>query len=341
MAFAPGRQNIFLSLFIFHGGYAIIRGKGRRGQGPRNGIGGNDEVHIAISGRLGSGKSTICKLLSAQHGFEVYSTGSIQREIALQKKISTLELNLLSAQDRGLDFMIDEAVARISAQRAREVMIFDSRMAWKFALHAFKVFVTVDPVVAADRVMRAARGAEELYADAEDARRQLIERAKLENARFQQIYGVDNFDYSNYHLVLDSSCAPPELLARMIYAKFTQYIEDTNDVADEPRNEILLSPTSLFPMKTIGPVYRELLSDFMAEQKYREPISIAVVDGYHYIVDGHYRALAALLNKEPFVQVRMAPLDAEDWLGQMGAGATAGFQAFEDAGAFRYASYPA
>ena len=48
-------------------------------------------MHITITGNLGSGKSTICKLLNEKYQFEIYSTRS--RELARQMNMTTLELN--------------------------------------------------------------------------------------------------------------------------------------------------------------------------------------------------------------------------------------------------------
>jgi len=180
-------------------------------------------MHITITGRLGSGKSTICKILSEAHGFLLYSTGAIQREIAQQHKISTLEMNNLMASDLSFDYALDDAVNKISVDRASETIIFDSRMAWHFAVNSFKVFVTVDPLVAAQRVMRDPRGEVEAYADLEDAKTKLTERAKLENERFIEIYGVDYFDYSNYDLIIDSTNATPEELVDLVYYKFVEF----------------------------------------------------------------------------------------------------------------------
>ena len=39
---------------------------------------------ITISGALGSGKSTVMKLLAADLGYDTYSTGAAQRKIALK-----------------------------------------------------------------------------------------------------------------------------------------------------------------------------------------------------------------------------------------------------------------
>lgn len=182
-------------------------------------------MHISIAGQLGSGKSTVCQLLKARHGYQIYSTGEIQRALARKENISTLEMNkaITEAQDND----IDAATTRISIEKSQagEVVIFDSRMAWKFAQNSYRVFVTVDPQEAARRVMSHARGQEETYATQQEACEKLIQRAQLENDRFKKIYNVDNLDPNNYDLVIDSTNLTPDQLADTIYEKYCLAIQ--------------------------------------------------------------------------------------------------------------------
>ena len=39
-------------------------------------------MQIAFSGRRGSGKSTVCAILRDVYGYEIYSTGTVQRKVA-------------------------------------------------------------------------------------------------------------------------------------------------------------------------------------------------------------------------------------------------------------------
>ena len=82
-------------------------------------------MHITMAGKLGSGKSTIARLLNERHGFEIYSTGKIQRELARNFGVSTLEMNKLMSQDTKYDHMIDDEVTRISVERAEDKLLFD------------------------------------------------------------------------------------------------------------------------------------------------------------------------------------------------------------------------
>ena len=181
---------------------------------------------ISITGKLGSGKSTICYLLKDRYGFEIYSTGAFQREVARKMGITTLELNKRLREDPSLDYVIDDAVKQLSIERAKDKLIFDSRMAWHFAEKSFKIFLTIDPREAARRVMLNQRGSEEFYANEDEACEKLIERSQVEQARFMQIYGVDYYDFNNFDLIVDTTSRTPDEIINIIVAAYQSYVAD-------------------------------------------------------------------------------------------------------------------
>lgn len=183
-------------------------------------------MHISITGKLGSGKSTVCHMIRDTYGYEIFSTGAIQREVARERGITTLELNRLMETDHSLDNIIDTTTTKLSRERKGDKLIFDSRMAWHFAENTFKIFLTIDPAVAAARVMANQRGDEEKYATVEEARDGLIERSRVEQARFIQLYGVDYYDFNNYNLVVDTSRRTPEEVVSIIWSAFQAYEKD-------------------------------------------------------------------------------------------------------------------
>ena len=110
-------------------------------------------MHITLTGNLGSGKSTICKILKGEYGFEIYSTGTVQRKLAEEMNLTVLEMNQLMCTDPKYDNMIDDATAKLSRENRDKNIVFDSRLAWHFVEQSFKVFLMVSLDVAANRVM--------------------------------------------------------------------------------------------------------------------------------------------------------------------------------------------
>ena len=199
-------------------------------------------MHITLTGNLGSGKSTVCKLLTQQYGFELFSTGKVIREIADEMGISVLEMNELMSKDHKYDHMIDDKTAAISRENPDRNILFDSRLAWHFVEKSFKVFLSVDLAEAARRVFAdASRGEVESYKSEEDAAEQLAARAANEDARYEELYGIHYFDFNNYNLVLDSSYAKPEVIAAVLMREAV----DRSGEKPEKRGRMLISPKRL------------------------------------------------------------------------------------------------
>ncbi len=181
---------------------------------------------MSITGMLGSGKSTVCCIINKKFGFEVYSTGTINREYARTLGIDVNELGERLKTDHSLDNQIDSTVTRISKERKNDKLIFDSRMAWHFAENTFKIFLTIDPMEAAIRVMKNQRGEEERYSSVEEAKEKLIARSVCERERFMQIYGVDYYDYNNFNIIIDTTSRSPEEIVSLIMENYESYCND-------------------------------------------------------------------------------------------------------------------
>lgn len=248
-------------------------------------------MQIAFSGRLGSGKSTVCAILREKYGYEIYSTGTVQRKVAEEMGISTLELNERMMKDPELDHIIDDAVVKLSREKAGADIVYDSRMAWHFAENTFKVYMYVEPYVAAQRVFAADRGNVEKYESVQDAHDQLIARSNEENKRFKAIYNVDNFDYSNYDLIIDSTSATPEDIAEAI-------ADGAKAFAEKPFDGTLLkiSPYVIFPTKPYG-------------TEDGDEIRVVLKNGYHFCLSGHSKLAALQLGGANFAEAKFAKDD--------------------------------
>ncbi|MCR4682581.1 MAG: cytidylate kinase family protein [Clostridiales bacterium] len=184
-------------------------------------------MHISITGRLGSGKSTVAKIIAEKYGYEIVSTGTALRNIAASLGMTALEFNRLMTSDPKYDYMIDRETRRISVERAGEKIIYDSRMAWNFAVNSFKVYLYVNTEVSAKRILGdGTRGSVESYRDIGDAIAQINERMNEENRRYSMIYGVDNLDLRNYDCVIDTEFRSCEEVAELIMSEFASFSAD-------------------------------------------------------------------------------------------------------------------
>lgn len=183
-------------------------------------------MNITITGNLGSGKSSIGKVLK-EKGYEIVSTGNIFRELAMQKGLSVEEFNKQVNEatrkgDRSVDQMIDDTTAKIG--RERDNIMFDSRLAWNFVPDSFKVFVITDIDEASRRVFNdSVRANSESYESQDACKKALVHRQEMESVRFKEIYQIDYYDMSNYNLVIESTNAAPAEIAAEILEKMEEY----------------------------------------------------------------------------------------------------------------------
>lgn len=172
---------------------------------------------ISIAGDLGSGKSSVAKRICEKLPFEYFSTGMLQRKLAAQKGMNTLELNYFSETTDDIDNYIDAYLKDIDKGEGDYVL--DSRLAWFFVKRSFKVYLSVQPEIAALRVLSDSKRINEPEAEDLESRIQtLLERQEVENRRFKKLYNIDCRNFSNYDLVIDTSDLSVEETADLIIA---------------------------------------------------------------------------------------------------------------------------
>jgi cytidylate kinase len=172
---------------------------------------------IVVNGDLGSGKSTVSTLLAQRLGIRRISVGDLYREMARQRGVTALQLNLRAELDDKIDHYVDRLQSDIAMSGER--LVVDSRLAWFFFRDALKVHLIIDPTVAASRVLGRPESSVEGYASVAEARERLAQRSESERVRFIDRYGADKTRLRNYDLVCDSTRATPEdIVARVVEA---------------------------------------------------------------------------------------------------------------------------
>ena len=177
---------------------------------------------MSISGDIGSGKTAVSRRLQKATGYPLYSTGGLQRQIATRYGMTTLELNKYAETHPEIDDEIDGESIRLG--RTDEAFIIDSRIAWHFIPHSFKVYLSVDLDESARRILGDERQGES-YDDLETARAEILKRRRSEVERFRKIYGIDLSDLGNYDLVVDTSHATPDEVADDVLRAFRAWAE--------------------------------------------------------------------------------------------------------------------
>lgn len=248
---------------------------------------------IAISGDLGSGKSTVGRLLAAELGLRFLSTGEIHRSIAAKQQISTLQLNRLAETDSTIDDEVDSALIKLNT--SGEALVVDSRMAWWFISNAVSVHLTVDPRVGGTRAYGRHDQPSEQYATAQEAIESTKSRAQSEQLRFWSLYGVRVERLRNYDVVIDSTSATPREIVDCILGFLLS--TDKRDTSTKP---ILLAidPKRVYPTElvtTLRNLDKELMT-ILADPKHLQGHPIPVCYSYPYFaaLDGHKRLSSAI-----------------------------------------------
>jgi CMP/dCMP kinase len=237
----------------------------------------------------------VAHVLGGLLGLDVVSTGSIQRRLAQERGMTTLEFNLHSEANPGLDDLIDGHL--IALQDSTQEVIVDSRMAWFFLPESLKVYLIVDPIIGTSRVLSDNhRVATESYADQERAYEEIRRRQESEKKRFLSKYGVDYTRFANYDLVVDTSHVTPQEVAEQILARSPR---------PAGRPEIWMCPQRLYPTQDGRGLSGEAARSATDSIRAIAPVDVIRINDNFFIYDGHKRVSAALQAGLPFVLVRI------------------------------------
>lgn len=268
-------------------------------------------MNITISGDIGSGKSTVAKILSHYVGCDVIEAGTLYREYAAKKGLSVLQQN--ESDDWEIDKYIDTTMETYGKEQ--DNIIFVSRLAWHFVPDAYKICLIVNPITAAKRIAADKKRIGEQHSTWGETYEYNKKRKSLENTRYNKMYGInDTSGYDEADLVVVIGNRTPEEIVNAI-----RYALSTGDRGLLIDPEVIL-PTQRF--RDINPVtYEDYTIDFTA-YKGKPYVSLSILLGTYNknsysVLDGHHRVIAAVRNKIPFILtekplVRLAPIDTVD-----------------------------
>jgi predicted cytidylate kinase len=247
---------------------------------------GAERPAIVVNGDLGSGKSTVSVEIARRLGVPRICVGDLYREMARERGMTALQLNLHAELDDRVDGYVDR-LQRDIAESGRQLVV-DSRLAWHFFTGAMKVHLITDRAVAARRVLGRPATSVEGYSSSADATERLRERSESERARFLSRYGVDKARLRNYSVVCDTTSATPdEVVDRIIgcYGNFPR-----------PGPVLFVDPRRVYPT---GPVPPDPVRNAAA------PVSLGYTGEHFFVVDGHRRLSGAVRAGEPLVEARL------------------------------------
>ena len=168
-----------------------------------------------ITGDLGSGKSTVAGLLAKRLEMDVVETGELYRKYAEQKRIDVLQQN--ASDDWSIDEKIDSTIKQMGEEK--DGIIFVSRLAWYFVPDVIKVYLIINPILAAERIFKAKGRVGESHHSVEEVVEYNRKRKELELSRYSEMYGIaDARGYDEADIIVVVGNNSPEDVASCIYA---------------------------------------------------------------------------------------------------------------------------
>ncbi len=183
---------------------------------------------IALSGFSGTGKTTIKNLLAAQLGLKSYSMGDLRGRMAMERGITIDELNALGMEDASTDREVDEFQTTLG--NTEDNFIIDGWLSWHFIPRAFKIQLTVDPRIAAERIYHAkknepGRDDEPEFSSVAETERILADRLQQSEERYKKWYGFSLKNDGKYDLVVDTTHRTPNEIVEIILAAIPKNLD--------------------------------------------------------------------------------------------------------------------
>ncbi|MBO0736086.1 MAG: cytidylate kinase family protein [Alphaproteobacteria bacterium] len=160
---------------------------------------------ITIAGSLGSGKSSTARSVAASLGFRHFSSGDLFRQLAAERGESIEAINLSAESQRDIDLKVDDLLQNMYLTEQK--LVIDSRMAWHWMPHSFKVFLALDPDTAAQRIFDHLQAEGRVSEDAKsiaEVRKSIEGRFASEQKRYAALYAVDPTDPLNFDIVINT-----------------------------------------------------------------------------------------------------------------------------------------
>lgn len=172
---------------------------------------------LTIAGPHGTGKSTYAKMIAKQFKLRYISAGQMFRDLAKEKSLGLEELSKQAANSPEIDHMIDE---RSTAEAAKGDAVIEGQLAAWMA----KDLAQIRIYLKAPDGERIARIANRDHLNHESARKQTLERERIQRERYKRYYGIDIDDLSPYNIIIDTGNRSVESTSTELMSKIQELL---------------------------------------------------------------------------------------------------------------------
>lgn len=181
---------------------------------------------ITIAGKLGSGKSSTAKRIAKMLNMQHFSSGDFLRSVAEERNMSIKELMLAAETDPQIDHDIDDL---LKSKASGDNLIIDSRLAFHWIPNSFKVYLEIDPDVAAERMFfdletNESRQKSEHSKSVAEMKKNMIDRHESDVRRYENLYGINHTRHENFDLVINTGL-PENDLETVVKKIICSYLE--------------------------------------------------------------------------------------------------------------------
>ena len=179
---------------------------------------------ITIAGAIGSGKSSTAKRVAAELRYRHFSSGDLFRAIAKERGFTIEQINTRAELELEIDYAIDERLKRLYSESD---LVIDSRLAYHWMPESYKVYLTIDPLTAAERIYHGIKSDGRVSQDAESIDH-VLEASALrlasEKKRYLSLYSIDIDDHSAFDLVIDTGTTDLESVVQNVLGAYHAWL---------------------------------------------------------------------------------------------------------------------
>ena len=182
---------------------------------------------ITISGFPGAGKGKLGKNLSKFYKIHYLSAGQLRREYARKIGITISELNKRGEKDASTDTAADDYQKKWG--KNQKSFILDGRLSYYFFPDSIKIFLVVNPLEGAKRILKANRKEEEKTKNLKKQVKLNKKKCKSDIKRYSSIYKIKNcYDPKNFDIVIDTTKRTPEETFEIVKQKIIDFNQKMN-----------------------------------------------------------------------------------------------------------------
>lgn len=245
--------------------------------------------NIAITGDIGSGKSTVANKLAEKLGMTIIDSGQLYRKFAADKNMNVLEQN--KSGDWSIDKEIDSTIEDIG--RTQNNIIFVSRLAWHFVPSAIKIYLKVNPIIAAERLLQDKRVSEK-HNDLNETLEYNRSRKTAELSRYKEMYSIDDpSGYSNADIICNIGKNDVDSVVECLY-----------DAISIKAFGYYVDPKCLLPTQVIRDFNMDTIEYYNSILESVKTINATLIS-YNdcvYINDGHHRIVSCIKLNKSFIR---------------------------------------